>query len=346
MNEELETQDVQDDQVAQEDSTKSMDDTIRETLAQIEARGESASEEDQTESRARDEKGRFSKNEAAAENEPVPVEAQEPAPVVIPPEVQRLGLRKEEAEAFAKADEVVRNAFLRRSEDMHRGIEQYREKAESAAKYEQALAPFMQTIQQNGLEPVDAVQRLFAAEHGLRYGSDDQKAVHALQVLNSYNIDLNRVFQIASGQYQPQVMPVSQPVQQQQQPDINSMVKEAIEKQFLEQEITRFSQSPGREHFEILRPLMSSLLNEGVATGLDDAYEQALRAHPTLGKEWIAKQLSEAEQKRRDESAKRAQEAKRAAQVNVSRRGVAPPKRTVGTMEETIRAEAERLGVL
>lgn len=334
---------------------KSMEDTIRETYDKLQATEETPEETEsagRTANRLRDEKGRLlpgKKDAAPQDDKPeetaaseAPAEAPaEAAPV--PPEIQRLGLRKEEAAAFAAAPDVLKNALIRRSEEMHRGLEPLRQKAQSAEQFERALQPFMQTIQQSGLPPHEAVNRLFAGEHGLRYGSDDQKAVHALNMIKSYGIDVNRLFQIASGQYQPQVQPVQQPVAQ---PNIQELVNAEVEKRFLQQEIDRFKADPQYKHFETLKPLMGSLLDSGAATSLSDAYEQALRAHPTLGQEWMTQQLSAAEEKRKQEAAQRAQAAKQAAAVNVARKGVAPAKRPIGTMEETIRATAERLGVI
>ena len=336
---------------------KSMDDTLRETLATIEAREAPEETPEQkagrTANRLRDEKGRLLpgvKDAAPQETKPEETVISEPTPAVepvaaapVPPEVQRLGLRKEEAAAFAAAPEVLKNALIRRSEEMHKGLEPLRQKAQAAENYERALQPFMQTIQQSGLPAHEAVNRLFAGEHGLRYGSDDQKAVHALNMIKSYGIDVNRLFQIASGQYQPQVQPVQQPVAQ---PNITELVNAEVEKRFLQQEIDRFASDPQYKHFETLKPLMGSLLDSGAATSLSDAYEQALRAHPTLGQEWITQQLSAAEEKRKQEAAQRAQAAKQAAAVNISRKGTTPAKRPIGTMEETIRATAERLGVI
>ena len=333
-----------------------MDDTIRNTLAEIEARGTETEETAEqkagrTANRLRDDKGRLlpGKKESAPEpaqeveasTAPLEVAALVAEPITVPPEVQRLGLRKDEAQAFAAAPEVLKNALIRRSEEMHKGMEPLRQRAQAAEAFERALQPFAQTIQASGLPAHEAVNRLFAGEHGLRYGNDDQKAVHAINMIKSYGIDLNRIFQIASGQHQPQVQPVQQPVAQ---PNINELVNAEVEKRFLQQEINQFAAN--HEHFDTLKPIIGSLLDSGAAQGLEDAYTQALRAHPTLGQEWVAQQLSTAENQRKQEAAQRTQAAKAAAAVNISKRGTAPVKRAVGTMDETIRLEAERLGLI
>jgi hypothetical protein len=332
-----------------EEQPKTMEDTITETLAAINARESEPQPEPDLEAetaeekaeRLRDEKGRFAKkDEPPAEITETPLEPQAQAPAVVPPELQKLGLRKEEAEALAN-NPVALNAFMRRAEEQRQGFERIRPHVELGQQMEQAMSPFMQTIQQTGLPPAEAVGRVLAAEHGFRYGNDDQRAVHALNVLQSYNIDLNRLFSIASGQHQPQVQPLQVP--QAPQPDPRDLVRQELDGYFLQQEIARSAQ--GKEHFDELRPLMASLLENGAAQTLDEAYTQALMAHPTYGKEMVAKQLADAEEKRRSEAKAKAMQARQAASVNLPRKGANAPARAVGSMEDTIRAAAQSLGI-
>jgi hypothetical protein len=204
----------------------------------------------------------------------------------------------------------------------------------------------MQTIQSLGIPPQQAIQQVLAAEHGLRYGSEEQRATHAINVLNSYGINLQTLFAIATGQRAPAQQQVAMPQRQQQAPDLSKAVDEAVETRFLQREIAQFKSQPGHEHFDELAPVMGSLLESGHAKSLDDAYDQALRAHPTYGQEWLAKQLAENEAKRKAEAQQRAKEARLAASPNVSRRGTLPAAKPIGSMEDTIREEASRLGLI
>lgn len=353
-NEVLDTQDeVIEQPAAVEQEPKSMDDTIRETLDKINARGEET--EEQASDRARDDKGRFAKQERER-HEDVPPSAQgnpeEPAPIVedapvtVPPELQRLGLRKEEAEAFAKADPMLRDAFLRRSEEMHRGLEGYRQKAQYGHEFEQALQPYMQTIQQFGVHPAVAAKQLFAADHALRYGSMQEKQQMMMKIAQDYRVDLN--FDPSQlPQVDPNVSRLEQQVQQlqswiQQQ---NQAVEER-EAQTLNSEISRFASDPANTYFEQVRGEMAGLLQAGIASDLKDAYEKAIYANPTIRAQVLAKQQAESEAKRKVEAAQKAQEAKRAAAVNVSKRGNLPAAKPIGSMEDTIRAKAQELGLI
>lgn len=351
-NEVLDTQnEVIDTPVAIEPEVKSMDDTIRETLDKINSRD---TEEEQAAERARDEQGRFAKQNAAPEPVPTPepqAEGETPsdpaaAPVTVPPELQRLGLRKEEAEAFAKADPLLRDAFLRRSAEMHQGIQQYREKAQVGHEFEQALAPYMQTIQQFGVHPAQAAQQLFAADHALRYGSPQEKQQMLMKIAQDYRVDMNFDPQ-SIPQVDPNVSYLQQQVQQlqgwiQQQ---NQAVQER-EAATLNSEISRFASDPAHTYFEQVRNEMAGLLQSGIATDLKDAYERAIYANPTVRAQILAKQQEEAESKRRAEAAQKAQEAKRAAAVNVTRRGSLPAAKPIGSMDDTIREKARELGLI
>jgi hypothetical protein len=69
----------------------------------------------------------------------------------------------------------------------------------------------------------------------------------------------------------------------------------------LQSEITLFGQS--HEHFEQARPVMQKLLSGGLATGLEDAYTQAVRLDPDLfAKTQAAEQAKAAQAK--DQAAK------------------------------------------
>jgi hypothetical protein len=341
-----------DDEVVVEE--KSMEDTIAETLADIESRGESEPEETETEQEAadriRDEKGRFAKKE---EPEPVAQEVIEPEPVIpvgVPPELQRLGLRKEEAEAMALAPEAVRNAFIRRSEEMHKGLETYREKAQIGERMLQSLQPFMPTIQALGVDPGEATARLFNVEHTLRFGNQQQKLAMIHQVMSEYGINPDDAYTYtqnapAAPQADPQVAQLYQYVQQLEQKQTQLLnQQQQREMETLNSEISRFSAD--KPHFDSVRNEMAALLQAGIATDLQSAYEQAIYANPQVRAQVLAAQQAEQEEKRKQESNVKAQAAKKSASVNVPRKGIMGAQRPIGSMDETIRETAQKLGIL
>ena len=327
------------------DDAPSMDDTIRATLAEINARDEPEIDEpeetaEERAERVRDEKGRFAAKQQEETQPETPPEVEPVEEPVLSPEVQRLGLRKEEAAEWAKASPVLQQALLRRSEEMHRGLEQYRGAAQFAQKIAQAFQPYEHTIQQLGVSHEVAVGKLLEADNTLRYGSPEQKA-HALASLAyQYGIDIGQV----------QATPAPDPQVYALQAELNQLkgfindfqrTQQEREQGTLNSEIAKFAE--GREHFEQVREDMAALLQAGRAKDLSDAYEQAVWANPQTRAAMLAKQQAEVAAK--VEAERKAQEAKRANAVNVPRRGSVPAGAPTGTMDDTIRATAQKLGL-
>lgn len=338
----------------QSDVEPSMDDTIRATLADIESREETT---EQAEQRLRDDRGRFAAKEGA-EPDASAIEAQEapnaapeasqtPSAPAVSPELQRLGLRRDEADSIAQ-NPVAMQAMIRRSEEMHRGLEQYREKAQVGVAFEQAMQPYMATIQSLGVRPEQAVQKLLSADHSLRYGSPQQKQAMLAQIGRDYGIEQLSQEQLAN---QPQVDPQVQALHtelQQMRAWIHqqNQAKDWQERTELNSSIEKFAANPSNAYFNDVRDDMAGFLQAGLATSLEDAYEKAIYANPTIREKVIAEQQTKTGEAKRLAANQTAQAARQAAQVNVSRRGKIPPQKSVGTMEDTIRETAEKLGLI
>lgn len=327
---------------------KTMDDTIRETLRSLKERGQTLetpaeevkptdvpeSAEDKAQ-RIRDAQGKFAKAPAVpaveAAIEPAPV----PQPVTVPPEVQKLGLRKEEAEAFTKADPALQQALIRRSNEMFQGLEQYKGKAQFADSMERVLAPHMQTIQSFGVTPDVAVGALLAADAKLRHGTPEQKQRYLAQLAHEYGIDATALPTHTPVQQDPMVQALAQQVQ-----ELKGFLNEQLsqgkqqEQESLNSAIAQFAADPNHSHFETVKAHMAALLQAGQAKDLADAYEQAVWANPTTR----AAALAEQQAKARQDATQKAQAAKVAASVNTRARPSMPVSVPIGSMDETIRA--------
>lgn len=331
-------------EVESQETEVSMDDTIRQTLADIESRDD-----------GRDDNGRFTAKADKAEKveEEAPQETTEtvepiaePQETTIPPELQRLGVRKEAAAAIAK-DPVVMQEFIRRSEEMHRGLENYREKAQVGDTFQRAIAPYMQSIKESGLEPVSAVQALFSADSMLRSGSPQQKAQMLHKLARDYGIDMQQAAQEPQQNFDPQVFGLQQKLTQMEQwIQQQTLAREQQEAQTLNSEITRFASQPENVHYEEVRNDMAGLLQAGMANGLQDAYEKACYANPTVRAKVLAQQQAKADSERKAQAIQKANAAKQASAVNVSRKGTLPSAKAVGSMDDTIRDTARELGLI
>jgi hypothetical protein len=266
----------------------------------------------------------------------------------VPPELQKLGLRKDEAEAFAKASPEVQAAFIRRSEEMHRGFEQFRGKAQFGDSMERAIAPYSQHMQQLGVAPDQAISHLLNAEYLLRTGTPEQKQQYFAQLARDYGVNLGQTAEFAANQPQPdpQVQALQTQLQQMQSwVNQQNQAREWQERQSLNSEIERFSKDPAHAHFEEVREQMAGLLQAGLAPDLKSAYEMAIYAHPEVRSRVLAEQQAKAEETRRAQAAQKARDAKTAAAVNVPRKGTLPAAKPIGTMDDTIRDTAARLGL-
>jgi len=329
---------------------ESIDDTIRETLQSIKARGDETVAEALKEPDAkqpRDEAGKFAAKtpEVGKPDQPAQIEAPqveaEAKPVeeyVVPPELQRLGLRKEEAQAFQAAPKALQDAFMRRAEEMGRGIEQYRQKAQFADTLGAVIAPHMQTIQSLGATPAQAVGELLKADHALRYGSPEEKVAKLHQLARDYGIALQ-----PNGEGQ-QIDPGLQAMQaelRQLRNFVETIQNGQVQQveQTANSQVAQFAADPKHEHFAHVREHMAALIQAGQAQDLASAYEMAVWMNPATRAQLLAKQQAEAVA----EATRKAQAAKEAASVNTRPRPSLPPSEPVGTMEDTIRATLRRL---
>ena len=330
-NEDLSTEEI-------ENPELTMDETIQQTLDEINSREV-----------ARDDSGRFKKPEPEPETPPEVSETVElviEQPATVPPELQRLGIRKEEALEIAK-NPAAMNAIIRRSEEMHRGLETYREKATFGETIQNALAPYMANIQQSGMTPAVAIKSLFTAEQMLRSGSPQQKIAMLQRLANDSGIDLQQAAQAPAQSFDPVTYQLQSKLSEVDQWIAGQ--KQALEwqtQQSLNSEIERFKSQPDKVHFEDVRDDMAGLLQAGLATDLNDAYEKAIYANPTVRAKVLAQQQEQAEAQRKAIAAQKAQAAKQASSVNVTRKGTMAAAKPVGSMEDTIRETARELGIL
>ena len=321
---------------------KSMDDTIRETLNDIKDRGTEADALLEPDKPTRDDKGKFKAKVAEPkENAPNTQETTPEAPneQTVGQELQKLGLRKDEAAEWSKTPAKIQEFVQRRTSEMMAGLDQYKTAANFGNNVYKEIQPYEANIRSLGLSPEKAVGEFFKNDYILRTGTPAQKQQAATNLLNYYGIDTGTL-----NSEQPYVDPQINNLQsqlQQMQAYIQqqSQNSEQAEMASLNSEIAKVAQ--GKEHFDAVRPQMAALLQSNPAMNLETAYEQAIWAHPDIRNSLIAKQQEDA----RKESAKKAAEAKTAASINFQARGRLPATSDTGgaTMDETIRNTLRKL---
>lgn len=310
---------------------KTMDDTVRETLKNIRERNDEIKPVNTYEKPINpvEKQIKPAAKELNGGDENPPIE-----PVIKAPNTWK----KEAAEKFASADPIIRAEIERREADFFKGIEQYKQAAQFAQTMERAIAPHMQTLKSLNITPDQAISELMNADKRLRYGSPQEKHAYFAQLAQSYGIDLGQVQ--AAPQIDPNINYLQQQVQQLQGYIQNQqMMGKRQEQAALDNEIAAFAADPKHSHFDTVRDYMAILLQEGKASDLASAYEQALWANPTTRAAVLAEQQAAA----KAEMAKKAQTAKTAASINVRSRPSMPVSQPIGSMDDTIRATLRRM---
>jgi hypothetical protein len=282
--------------------------------APIEAPAESAAE-----TRARDEAGRFARNEPVAPAPAEPVQAPAPAVAEAPKTTFPSSWKKEVAPIWQKVDQgepltvdeikLIQQEALRREGDFHKGIDGFKSNADKGRAYEQALAPFQETLKALNVDGVTAVTELMKADHILRHAPESVKVQKILELANVYGIDLQKQFSPDVARYEQELFQTREQLKQ-----IESQ-RENESKHALNSDIETFASTPGHEHFEAVRAHMAALLQGGQAKDLSDAYEQAVYANPTTRAAMLQQQAAQVS------AGAQAQRAKAAA---VSIRGSSP----------------------
>lgn len=342
-------------------------DSIRERAAPAEADPIGTPAADGKIERARAPDGKFAKTDdvaaaagaiaaAAAPADPAtqaaapaaPAATPTPDPAVVAPS-SWTGPAKAE---FATLSPLIQQEVLKREQQIHNGIAQYKDAAHYGQEIQKALAPYEQTIRSLNTTPAIAIKAMFDVDHTLRFGSPQEKLQSISNLARNYGVDLSngvpaQVQVDPNVQYlQNQLQTTQQQLQQiqsahesRQQAELNSQIEAAKE---------------GRPHFDSLRNEMAVLIQAAAARGedlpLSEAYDRAVWASPVHRNEMLAKQQAEREAeaaKQRAEAAAKAAAAaaaaKAAASTNVARRGTLQAQGAVGSMQDTMRETLDRI---
>jgi len=237
----------------------------------------------------RDEEGKFATPEKAAKKASKELE-EAPAPQNDEPVWRKppASWKKDYHEAWQKADDKLKEYAWQREEQMRKGVEPLLTKAQFADAMQEAINPFLNTINGLGIKPEKAVQSLMQADHYLRYSQPQQKLQYFVNLARQYGVDLSGqpMSQAAPNAVQPGAVDpnlynlYNELTSVKGQLTSFQQMQEQQQNQALYGEIEKFAQKA--EHFEDARPTMIQLLNSGMAQDLEDAYDKAIRLNPDL----------------------------------------------------------------
>lgn len=196
--------------------------------------------------------------------------------------------KKELGPKYEALDPDIQAEVHRREDDIFKGIEQYKSKAQIAQEFEAAIQPYLPTMTQLGVNPIAAVKALMQADHTLRHGTQQQKQAALMDIIQSYGVQFDP--NNPPAQADPTTVEL-QTVKQQL-----AQLREAQEQSALTpylNAVQQFRSDPAHEHYDMLENHILSLISTGAAKDLQDAYDQAIWAHPELRQQQLARQQAQ-----------------------------------------------------
>lgn len=296
------------DQIEEIDQDTALEDEIRNAIAGGEVKQDGVTEEVTQEA---GEEASAAPENSDAEQEAAESKKQEEA--IEPPPAGLSGAIK------AKWNELpadVRAEWAKRENDIHQMVTRHDGELNMGRKMKEVITPYMPLIQAANSTPEKTISQLMNTAYVLATGSPAQKAQILQSVAQQYDVDLGLATQTQNN-VDPNIMAMRQELEYlraQLNPDtIKNQLQEQMAYDNMMTEINAFAANPSNRYFEQVRPIMGSLMESGKAKNLQEAYEMAIYADPTIRSTLIAEQTAELEAKRKKEIS-----AKKSAAVSVS----------------------------
>jgi len=219
-----------------------------------------------------------------------PVEEEKTDPLLVQDKAPS-GWTPKVREQWATIPKDVRDEILRREDASAQGVRKLQEETAPMRGFVQQLDPFIKEAINNGANPAQYIGNVMAAERALRAPSQDDRFAALLNIADQYGIPLREVINASVGR---EVLQKAAPSQPSVPPEIQRELEESRkwrEQQSMEstnREIAAFKS--GKEFFDDVAPYMANLMEAGAATTLQDAYDQAIWAVPTVREVLLGRQ--------------------------------------------------------
>lgn len=182
-------------------------------------------------------------------------------------------------EAKAKWDALdpqVKGEIQRREREISVGLQRAAETRRFGDSVMQEFAPYAEILSKEGATPQAAIRALLETSYTLRFGSQQHKQALFLSLAQQYGIDLTQ-------QVDPAKARLEWELDSRKHGDLRNEAqqREAVQRD-VQQELEAFVAVPGHEHYASVRTVMAGLMGAGTATTLQDAYDQACWANPTI----------------------------------------------------------------
>lgn len=257
-------------------------------------------------------------------SEPTTEPAEPPAEAVKPP----ASWTQDAKDLFLKSDPVIQQEVLKREGDFNKKMESSAERVKFAEQFDSVVAPYRAAIASQGAEPLGVFQSLLNTAYTLKQGSQQQKQAIIKEMIQVYGIDVAQVSPDSDEFVDPQILALQAELLELKNKFTG---QEAATKQATQQgalkTIDTFRDDKDEKgvlkhpHFEAVKQEMSQMLNAGMATDIQSAYDKAIYSNPTIRSLILDAESKAAEAKRGEEIKKKSTEAKRIAGTNISSKG-------------------------
>jgi hypothetical protein len=257
-----------------------------------------------------------------------------PATALEPPK----SWRPEAIAEWATLKPSVQAEVLKREEDFFKGIEGYKAEAAVGRDVKQVLAPYMQTLNHYGINPMAQIQSLMQAHHTLALGTVEQKTAMVKKLIADYKIPVDKLTGDAS-YVDPEVQSLRSDL------DSVRVQNEAVQNQLLQQrqgeirkQLDSFAADPKNVYFNDVANDMAVLLKSGVAETLEDAYQRAIWVNPITRAKEVSRQQAETDAARVKAEQERLAKAKKATAANTRSAARGDTGESKGSMDDTMAA--------
>lgn len=263
------------------------------------------------------ENGRFAAKESTEQPEaPVPVVADQtaetPQEQATPAIDAPVSWSAEQKAKWATLPPDTRAYIAQRDKESHEAISRAGQQIKAFEPIGKVIEQFSHVFQKNGLQPHDGIARMMAVNEMLEA---NPKAAIA-EIAKAYGVNLQ-------GEAAQDATPENQRIADLEarlaktESHLTAQQRERLsaENNALAREIADFAKD--KPHFESVRKVMAGLMNSGAAETMQDAYDKAIYADPTIRQSLQVDAQKAAEDKRKADEAERVKKAKAAAGVNV-----------------------------
>lgn len=225
---------------------------------------------------------------------------------------------------WANLDPDIRQEVMRREREINKTLSESADARKLSANLQQLLTPYMPRFQQMNAHPLHAVNELLKADQILSTAPKEQRAQMVAKIIKDYDVDIEALDAVLSGQAQPDPVEtrVQQLLKQQLEPFQNFMNEQQRRAQETakqtEDRMVAELQSMAEDtdkypHFQDVKGDMADIYEiqakKGVYLSLDQVYNRAIAMNPDISKMMETQQEEAAKRKAAQAAHARAQKA-------------------------------------